>query len=192
MGRREEILDLEVVGDSGVRARVPQERARQVRSRIRILESRPGEEFTLERIPRGPSRLDGALETLIADPSRVRSIFREMFGRATLHEEGGGIHSGALARLDEVRLVVEDVGRHNVVDKLLGHALLEGWPPEHAVMTLSGRISGEMVVKAWRSGLPVAATISIPTSLARDVARRVGVTLLGRAVKDEPQIHRPR
>jgi FdhD protein len=74
----------------------------------------------------------------------------------------------------------EDVGRHNATDKLVGWALLEGRLPlrDHIVM-VSGRSSFEIMQKCLVAGVPIVCAISAPSSLAVDVAREFGMTLVG-------------
>ena len=94
------------------------------------------------------------------------------------------------ARVDEGILVdvVEDVSRSAVVDKIVGAALLAGEPPgtPGTLLLLSGRISGTIAAKLARAGIAAAATISIPTTLAVEIAARSGVTLVGRARRAAP------
>jgi len=91
----------------------------------------------------------------------------------------GGIHAAALFTAEGVPLVVrEDVGRHNAVDKVVGHRLLEGGPAG-VVLMVSGRTSYEIVQKAVAARVPVVAGVSAPTSLAVAAAEQFGVTLAG-------------
>lgn len=126
---------------------------------------------------------------ITADPSVLRDLFSTMFERAELRERTGGVHTGALVLRGEVVLVREDVSRHCVVDKLVGRATLDGLPLDRALLLLSGRISGAIAAKGARSGLAAMATMSIPTTLAAEIAGRAGMTLFGRARSAEPHVY---
>jgi FdhD protein len=113
-------------------------------------------------------------EVIYALPDHLRQAQR-------LFEATGGLHAAALfdAAGDLVTLR-EDVGRHNAIDKLVGWALLQDRLPltDHIVM-VSGRSSFEILQKCVAAGAPIVCAVSAPSSLAVDVARRFGVTLVG-------------
>jgi FdhD protein len=96
------------------------------------------------------------------------------------YREAGGIHAaGILTRQGELVTMREDIGRHNAVDKVLGHCLIQGITLKDKILVSTGRASYEMVTKAVRLGLPVAASLSSPTSLAVELAEHLNCTLIG-------------
>ena len=93
----------------------------------------------------------------------------------------GGIHAAAIFDLDGNLIVLrEDIGRHNAVDKTIGRAFLdELLPLQNHIMIVSGRSSLEIVQKALAAGIPIAAAISAPSTLAVNFARESNQTLIG-------------
>jgi FdhD protein len=113
-------------------------------------------------------------ETIYSLPEKLREA-------QGLFDATGGLHAAALFDPEGNLLALrEDVGRHNATDKLVGWALLEGRLPlsDHIVM-VSGRSSFEILQKCLTAGVPVVCAISAPSSLAVDVAREFGMTLVG-------------
>jgi FdhD protein len=126
------------------------------------------------RHPIAPGEPRLAAEIIHALPRALRTGQSE-FART------GGIHASGLFDTDGRLLAIrEDVGRHNALDKLIGSELLAGRVPlVGKIILVSGRVSFELVQKAAIAGVPVLGAVGAPSSLAVDLAREFGMTLLG-------------
>lgn len=91
----------------------------------------------------------------------------------------GGVHSAALCQSDGRKIFMEDVGRHNAVDKVFGKALIEDWEIGQTYLITSGRVSEGLVVKAIYTGLSIIISRSAPTDKAVELAKRSNITLCG-------------
>ncbi len=117
-------------------------------------------------------RLDASVLTKL--PGSLRKQ-QEVF------EHTGGLHASALFDLDGQLLITrEDVGRHNALDKLVGAALTAGdIPLDHHILLLSGRASFELIQKAAMAGIKIVCAVGAPSSLAVEMAKETGMTLVG-------------
>lgn len=125
--------------------------------------------FTIEPLDRSFSSID------------LFSLQDKILGAQTLFSKTGGIHAAALFRsTGELIALREDVGRHNALDKLIGHLLQEdGLPARNAILLLSGRASFELIQKASMAGIACVVAVGAPSSLAIELASEMGMTLIG-------------
>ncbi|HEU5246144.1 MAG TPA: formate dehydrogenase accessory sulfurtransferase FdhD [Candidatus Udaeobacter sp.] len=123
-------------------------------------------------IESGNVRID--IGTLLSLPEKLQKAQSD-FART------GGIHAaGIFDSSGELKIVREDIGRHNAVDKAIGRAFLDKLLPlNRHVLLVSGRASFEIVQKALAAGVPIVAAVSAPSTLAVDFARQSNQTLVG-------------
>jgi FdhD protein len=115
------------------------------------------------------------------DPSTLVSLPDLLRASQPQFHRTGGLHAAGLFGPDgSLELLREDVGRHNAVDKVVGHGFLQGLLPlEERILMVSGRTSFEIVQKALAAGICFVASVGAPSSLAIDLAREFGMTLAG-------------
>jgi FdhD protein len=98
----------------------------------------------------------------------------------SLYLEAGAIHGCVLAEQGRPLVYMEDVGRHNAVDKIAGYMLMHGIAPEDKIFYTTGRLTSEMVIKTVKMRIPVLVSRSGFTAWGVDLARQAGLTLIGR------------
>jgi len=106
-------------------------------------------------------------------------LVEELQEASPLFSRTGGVHNAGLATREGVEVVRTDIGRHNTLDKLYGHALREGTPLQERVVPFSGRVSSEILLKVSKMGCPILLSKSAPTALALEMADDLGVTTIG-------------
>ena len=100
----------------------------------------------------------------------------------TIYKQSGAVHGCALAARDgEILMFVEDVGRHNAVDAIAGFMWLKGIDGSDKVFYTTGRLTSEMVIKCAQMRIPFLVSRSGLTKMGHDIARQVGLTMIGRA-----------
>lgn len=135
---------------------------------------------SLEALSSQPSQFPPRDSPLIA-ASLIHHLPQIARRSQSVFEQTGGLHAACLFDpAGRLLLLREDVGRHNAVDKLIGHQLLKGEVPLfEQLLFLSGRASFELMQKALMAGIPIVAAVGAPSSLAVDLAREYELTLLG-------------
>lgn len=170
------VVDVYLVGDAAARVPTLLEQRRQF-----IASSSCGVcgRATIEELAAGIAPLPAGAPVHV---DVIRGLPERLRARQATFDETGGLHGAALFAADGTLIAsAEDVGRHNAVDKVFGSLILESRSREliPAVLMVSGRVSFEIVQKAWLAGIPVVAAVSAPTSLAVELAVEAGISLLG-------------
>lgn len=114
----------------------------------------------------------------VIDAHLIHELFERMLARQRDFKRSGGTHAATAFALDGTLLcAMEDIGRHNAVDKVVGKLIIDDMLPRAKIMTVSGRISYEIVIKCFKAQIPFLAAVSAPSSLAVDYAKELGITL---------------
>ncbi len=127
---------------------------------------------------RGP---DPSPELPLIEQDVLASLPTTLRAQQSAFERSGGLHAaGLFTAAGDLLCVREDVGRHNAVDKVIGWALQSGLlPAAGSILQVSGRASFELTQKSAMAGVPVLSAVSAPSTLAVDLAREAGLTLVG-------------
>ena len=112
--------------------------------------------------------------------SWLYALVKKINTRPSLYLEAGAIHGTVLCRRDTPLVFMEDVGRHNAVDKIAGWMFREGVEGADKILYTTGRLTSEMVIKTALMGIPVLASRSGFTAWGVELAQQVGLTLIGR------------
>jgi len=110
---------------------------------------------------------------------RILEAVSECSKRSELFLSTGGVHNCALCDLSGILYFEEDISRHNALDKVIGHAIINQIKLDGCYVITSGRVPSDMLVKIVRAGIPLAASRSAPTDSAVRLAKKYNVTLIG-------------
>lgn len=170
---------------------IPALRAQQLGGRQRGLQGRTGCGLcgaqTIEAAIRPPRRVPAGSRLGLASIRRALGALRR---HQPLNAATGATHAAAWATPDGLIVAArEDVGRHNALDKLIGHLLGSGQDLSRGFLLITSRASYEMVQKAASVGMPVLVAISAPTAYAVRLAEEAGITLLGFARGDRHVVY---
>ena len=125
------------------------------------------------------------LEGVTLPPAQLRTswlyaLAREINTTPSLYLQAGAIHGTVLCHQDQPLVYMEDVGRHNAVDKIAGFMFRHNVPAADKILYTTGRLTSEMVIKTAMMGIPVLASRSGFTAWGVEIARQLGLTLIGR------------
>jgi FdhD protein len=118
----------------------------------------------------------------VVDAAVITALPAQLRDAQTVFEQTGALHAAARCRVDgSVLIAREDVGRHNAIDKVVGECILDPTlaAADAPILAVSGRVSFEVMQKAAAARIPIVVAVSAPTSLAVEVARATGQTLVG-------------
>lgn len=132
----------------------------------------------------GQAHIDSLLPLTVPDSFRIKAgialkLMKDLLEGTYIHKETHGTHCSALAREDQIFVLREDIGRHNTVDMLAGYCLLRKINTDDTVLLTTGRISSEIVYKAWNLGVPAIISHSAPTLKAVELLRIANLTSIG-------------
>ena len=113
--------------------------------------------------------------------SWLYALTRKINTRPSLYLAAGAIHGSVLCQEDRPLVYIEDVGRHNAVDKIAGYMMLEGIAPDDKIFYTTGRMTSEMILKCVTMRIPILVSRSGFTAWGVELARQAGLTLIGRA-----------
>jgi FdhD protein len=114
-------------------------------------------------------------------PEQITALVKALFDAQELYQSVGGVHTSALSDGQRILVSMEDIGRHNTLDKIAGHCLLDDIFPSPGVLLTTGRVSSEMMQKASRIRASVVISRTAPSTLSIDLADQSGITLIGYA-----------
>ena len=139
---------------------------------------------SIEALHTGVRRLEDL--NIQVSPDVIHGLNAKLLAAQAAFEKTGGLHASVTFDLDgTVDTIAEDVGRHNALDKVIGRKFMAGETPmSNKILMVSGRASFELVQKALMAGIPILAAVGAPSSLAVELAREYGMTLIG-FVRDE-------
>lgn len=121
--------------------------------------------------------------------SDIQRALADMDAAQILRRQTGSLHAAAWAVKGDILALYEDVGRHNALDKLLGHLAQTGFNPEDGAVLISSRASYEMIAKAAGMGISCLVAVSAATALALRLAEHSGICLIGYARPEQQNIY---
>ena len=175
----ENIEELESINVEGNAARVMVKDAREISQRIRKTDYRivsgGGKAVFFDEMsfPRIHTRMK-------IGKKEIFQAMNTIFEKARIYNETEGVHATGLFTPEAVPIcIVEDIGRHNTLDKVIGYALINKIDCGNTFLASTGRMASEMVTKICRAGIPVVATKTAVTRMGLEIGKKCGLTIIG-------------
>lgn len=119
----------------------------------------------------------------------IYSLIDLLYHQQSIYKTTGGIHTSALCNGNQIVFIVEDIGRHNTLDKLAGMLLLHQQQIDNKIILTTGRVSSEMMQKAIRLNCEMVVSRTSPSALAVQLAQDYGITLIGYAKRNQFNVY---
>ena len=117
--------------------------------------------------------------------NKIKKRFIQMLDEAELQNTKGGTHIAGILDGQGNLIIMEDIGRHNAVDKVIGSALIGGIDLSTTTLLITGRVSYDMMLKVLGGGIPCVGTLKVTSNLAIELAKKHNIKIIGRILKDE-------
>jgi len=121
--------------------------------------------------------------------SKITELINELLANQDLYSISGGVHSSAISRGDNLLVTMEDIGRHNTLDKIAGWLITNRLYSKPYIIFTTGRISSEMLQKSNRIGASIVVSRTSPSSLAIKLAQESGICIIGYARNNKYRIY---
>ncbi|MFC2064502.1 formate dehydrogenase accessory sulfurtransferase FdhD [Chloroflexota bacterium] len=120
---------------------------------------------------------------------KITNLVNELLANQDLYSQSGGVHSSAISEGESLLVVMEDIGRHNTLDKIAGWLLSNKGKFNPSIVLTTGRISSEMLQKSNRIGASIVVSRTSPSSLAIKLAQESGICIIGYARRNKFKIY---
>lgn len=142
----------------------------------------------LSSVNEPPKEIDIPDEGMLT-PEKVCELSKHLLESQNIYKKSGGVHSSALSDTKTICISVEDIGRHNTLDKIAGLLLLNKLNIKNRVLLSTGRISSEMLQKSYRMNATTIISRTSPSSLSIELADKWGITLIGYARRNKFRVY---
>jgi FdhD protein len=173
---RDEIKDITVDAEKGVvRVETTEEKPVSRGMFTKVISSAGGRGASVYSSAAPGQKIESTLKVKAGEVIRLAGKFQNY---SELHSVTRGIHSAALCDNKSILVFIDDIGRHNAIDKVFGKCLLKNIPTHDRIMITSGRISSEILNKMVKREIPIVITLAVPTNIGVRIADKLGITLI--------------